>query len=120
MSVSASVASQALTVLLALASAPMLLDPVSATKNAKHLGVSTGLYLFAIGACEGLAVFGLIVGLFWQPMEIAAASLVALLMITAARAHRRAGEPMTKALPALLGLVLTAVVISDQIFMLAG
>jgi hypothetical protein len=120
MSVSTSVASLVLTVLLALVSAPKLLDAVPAAKNSKRLGVSTGLYLFAVGACEGLAVFGLIVGLFWQPMEIAAASLVALLMITAAGAHRRAGEPTTKALPALLGLVLTAVVISDQIFMVAG
>jgi hypothetical protein len=41
-------------------------------------------------------------------MEMAAASLVSLLMITVAGAHRRAGEPMMKALPMLLGCVLAA------------
>jgi hypothetical protein len=119
MFVATSVASLVLTVFLALASAPKLLDPVSVAKNAKHLGVSTGLYLFVVGACKGLAAFGLIVGLFWHPMEITAASLVALLMFAVAGAHRRAGEPMKEALPALLGLVLAAIVLGEQIFVLA-
>jgi hypothetical protein len=113
------VAPLVVTALLATASAPQLLDPVSATKNGEHLGVSTGLYLFVVGACRGLAVVGLFVGLFWWPMEIVAASGVALLMIAALDAHRRAGEPMSKALPALLGLVLAAAVISGQVLMLA-
>jgi hypothetical protein len=62
MSVVTSVAALVLTVLLALAAGPKLLDPDSATTNAKHLGISTGLYLLGVGACEGLTVFGLIVG----------------------------------------------------------
>lgn len=113
------VVSLVLSVLLSTASAPQLLDAASATKNAEHLGVSGGLYLCVVGACKGLAVVGLIVGLFWWPMEIAAASGVTLLMIAAVGAHRRAGEPMSKALPALLGLVLAAGVISGQVLMLA-
>jgi hypothetical protein len=65
MSVVTSVEALVLTVLLALAAGPKLLDPVSATKNAKHLGISTGLYLFGVGACEGLAVLWLIAGFVW-------------------------------------------------------
>jgi DoxX-like family len=119
MSAATIVASLALTVLLAAASAPKLLDPVSARKNAERLGVSTGLYLYIVGACQGLAVVGLIVGLFWWPLEIVAASGVGLLMIAVVGDHRRAGEPMSKALPASLGLVLAAFVIGGQVVMLA-
>jgi hypothetical protein len=119
MSAATIVASLVLTVLLAAASAPKLLDPVSARKKAERLGVSTGLYLDIVGACQGLPVVGLIVGLFWWPLEIVAASGVALLMIAVVGAHRRAGEPMSKALPASLGLVLAAFVIGGQIVMLA-
>jgi hypothetical protein len=56
MSATTIVVSLVLTALLAAGSAPKLLSPASATKNAEHLGVSTGLYLFAVGACEAIAV----------------------------------------------------------------
>jgi hypothetical protein len=52
-------------------------------------------------------------------MGIAAASGVVLLMIGALGTHRHSGEPMSKALPASLGLVLAAVVIGGQLSMLA-
>jgi hypothetical protein len=77
------VASLVLAVLLAAAFRPELLDPESAAKKAAHLGVSKGLYLLAVGACRGLVLVGLIVGLFWWPMEIVAASGVILLMVFA-------------------------------------
>jgi hypothetical protein len=112
------VVSLVLSVLLAVASAPKLLGEASATKNAERLGVSVGLYLFVVGAGEGLAVVGLVVGLFWWPMEIVAASGVVLLMMGVVGAHRRAGEPMSEALPAVLGLVLAAGVIGGQVLML--
>jgi hypothetical protein len=100
--------------------APLVVTALlSTTKNAELLGVSTGLYPFVVGACRGLAIVGLFVGLIWWPMEIVAASGVALLMIAAMDAHRRAGEPAGKALPAFLGLVLAAGVISGQVLMLA-
>jgi hypothetical protein len=52
-------------------------------------------------------------------MEVVAASGVVLLMIGVLGAHRRAGEPMSEALPAVLGLVLAAGVIGGQVLMLA-
>jgi hypothetical protein len=119
MSVTTIVASQVLSVLLAVASAPKLLGEASATKNAEHLGVSVGFYLFVVGAGQGLVVVGLVIGLFWWPMEIVAASSVVLLMIGVLSTHRRAGEPMSEALPAVLGLVLAAGVIGGQVLMLA-
>lgn len=118
MSFATIVVSLILSVLLAVASAPQLLGQASATKNAEHLGVSVGLYLFAVGAGEGLVVMGLVVGLFWWPMEIMGASGAVVLMIGVVGAHRRAGEPMSEALTAVLGLVLAAGVIGGQVLML--
>jgi hypothetical protein len=118
MSVATSVVSLSLSVLLAVASAPKLLGEASATKNAEHLGVSVTLYLFVASAGEGLVVVGLVIGLYWWPIEIVAASGVVLLMIGVVRAHRRAGEPMSEALPAGLGLLLAAGVIGGQVLML--
>jgi hypothetical protein len=86
-------ASLVLAVLLAVASTLMLLDPVSVTKNAEHLGAARGLYLYVVGACRGLAIMGLIVGLYWWPMEIVAASGDVLLMIAAVGSHRHSGNP---------------------------
>src|ERR1700727_3015549 len=51
-----------------------------APKNAEHPGGSVGLYLFVVGAGEGLGVVGFVIGLFWWPMELVAASGVVLLM----------------------------------------
>ena len=90
------VVSLVLSVLLAVASAPKLLGEASATKNAERLGVSVGLYLFVVGAGEGLAVVGLVVGLFWWPMEIVAAGSAALLVIGAVCTHRHSDEPMSR------------------------
>lgn len=118
MSFATLVVSLTLSVLLAVASAPKLLGEASATKNAALLGVSVGLYLFVVGAGEGLGVVGLVVGLFWWPMEIVAASGVVLLMTGVVGAHRRAGDPMSEALPAVLGLVLAGGVIGAQVLML--
>ena len=95
MSFTTFVVSHTLSVLLAVASAPKILGEASATKNAEHPGVSVGLYLFVVGAGEGLGVVGFVIGLFWWPMELVAASGVVLLMIGVVGAHRRAGESMS-------------------------
>jgi len=112
------VASLCLTVVLAAATVPNLLGSAFATKNAERLGISTGLYLFGVGASRGLAIVGVVVGLFWWPIGVVAAGAVALLMIAAVGAHWRTGEPVSKALPAVIGLVLIAVVIAGQVLML--
>jgi DoxX-like family len=110
------VASLFLTVVLAVATAPNLLGSASTSKNAEHLGVSTGFYVSLVSSCEGLVVLGIVIGLYWWPVEIVAASAVAVLMIAAVAAHRRAGEPIRTAIPAAFGLVLAAVVVAGQVW----
>jgi hypothetical protein len=117
MSAATIVASLVLIALLAAAPTSKLLDPVSARKNAEHLGVSTGVYLFVVSACEGLTLVGLIFGLFCWTWEIVAASGVALLVIAALVGHRHSGEPTRAALPIPLGLFTAAAVIGGQLLL---
>ncbi|MGI5193224.1 DoxX family protein [Streptomyces sp. CA-288835] len=85
-----------LSVLLALATlaagAPkaLLKGDVSAGLQS-HMGLSAGLVRF-IGLAEVAAAVGLIVGLFWQPLGIAAAIGFALTMVGAVGFHARAGD----------------------------
>jgi hypothetical protein len=55
------------------------------------MGLSTGLVRF-IGLAEVSAAAGLIVGLFWQPLGIAAAVGFAVLLIGAIGFHAKAGD----------------------------
>ncbi|WP_328767027.1 DoxX family protein [Streptomyces sp. NBC_00286] len=56
-----------------------------------HMGLSAGL-VRSIGLAEVAAAVGLIVGLFWQPLGIAAAIGFALTMVGAVGFHARAGD----------------------------
>jgi uncharacterized membrane protein YphA (DoxX/SURF4 family) len=56
-----------------------------------HMGLSPGLVRF-IGLAEVSAAAGLIVGLFWQPLGIAAAVCFAVLLIGAIGFHAKAGD----------------------------
>ncbi|MGP4088246.1 DoxX family protein [Streptomyces sp. KR55] len=56
-----------------------------------HMGLSTGLVRF-IGLAEVAAAVGLIVGLFWQPLGIAAAIGFAITMVGAVGFHAKAGD----------------------------
>jgi uncharacterized membrane protein YphA (DoxX/SURF4 family) len=56
-----------------------------------HMGLSTGLIRF-IGLAEVCAAAGLIVGLFWRPLGIAAAVGFAVLLIGAIGFHAKAGD----------------------------
>ncbi|MFE9650727.1 DoxX family protein [Streptomyces sp. NPDC006365] len=56
-----------------------------------HLGLSAGLVRF-IGLAEVAAAVGLIVGLFWQPLGIAAAMGFAITMVGAVGFHAKAGD----------------------------
>jgi hypothetical protein len=69
-----------------------------------------------LSACKGLVILSLVIGLYWRPIEVVVASGVAVLMIAAVGAHRRAGEPISKALPAALGLAVAAVVVAGQVW----
>lgn len=56
-----------------------------------HMGLSAGLVRF-IGLAEVAAAVGLVVGLFWQPLGIAAAIGLIVTMIGAVGFHAKAGD----------------------------
>src|SRR5690348_5057428 len=59
-----------------------------------------------VGALELAAVAGLLIGLAWAPLGIAAAAGLVLLMAGAAISHKRAGDPFPRvAAPAALGVL---------------
>jgi hypothetical protein len=85
-----------LSVLLALATLAAgtpkaLLKGEVSTGLQSHMGLSTGLVRF-IGLAEVAAAVGLIVGLFWQPLGIAAAMGFAVAMVGAVGFHAKAGD----------------------------
>ncbi|MFF3372605.1 DoxX family protein [Streptomyces sp. NPDC002680] len=104
-----------LSVLLALvtlaAGAPktMLKGDVSAGLQS-HMGLSAGLVRF-IGLAEVAAAVGLVVGLFWQPLGIAAAVGFGITMIGAVGFHAKVGDyadPATRG-NAMAPIILTLV-----------
>lgn len=56
-----------------------------------HMGLSAGLIRF-IGLAEAAAAVGLVVGLFWQPLGIAAALGFAVTMVGAIGFHAKMGD----------------------------
>ncbi|WAU82527.1 DoxX family protein [Streptomyces sp. Qhu-G9] len=74
---------------------------------AAHLGRSPGLYR-VVGALEVAGGAGLLAGLAWVPLGVAAATGLALLMAAAAVVHLRHGDPPVRAVPAAV-LALAAV-----------
>ena len=59
-----------------------------------------------IGAAELAAAAGLLVGLRWHPLGLAAAAGMAVLLTGAVITHRRAGDSGKEMAPALLALVI--------------
>jgi DoxX-like family len=118
MAVATAVATLLLAAVLAGSSATKLLGTRFSTDTAAHLGLSRRLNRF-VGICEAAAVVGLIAGLCWRPLVIAAAAGVVLLMIGALGFHRRAGDSLGRAAPALLVLFLALAVIAGQAWLLA-
>ncbi len=59
-----------------------------------------------IGACELAGVAGVLVGLIWAPIGIAAAIGLALLSVGAIAFHRRASDGFADTAPAVIGLAL--------------
>ncbi|MFD5752500.1 DoxX family protein [Streptomyces sp. NPDC127033] len=82
-----------------------------------HMGLSAGLVRF-IGLAELAAAVGLVVGLFWQPLGIAAAIGFAITMAGAIVFHTRAGDyanPETRnssMAPIMLGLIAVAAAVT--------
>lgn len=80
--------------LLAAAMLASLIRKASGAKSSMalraRLGVTSGLWTVAAIA-EGAAAIGLIAGLWWPPLGVAAALGTALLMLAALAAHARVG-----------------------------
>src|SRR5215469_5208633 len=75
-------------------------------KSAAHFGISWPRYRL-IGAAELAAAAGILIGLWWHPLGVAAAAGMALLLLGAIVTHRKAADRAKKMAPALLGLFLT-------------
>jgi hypothetical protein len=72
---------------------PKLTGQAQMRERMAHLGVSAGLTRL-IGGLEIAAVVGLLLGLLWAPIGVAAAVGLTLLMIGAAVYHARAKDPV--------------------------
>jgi uncharacterized membrane protein YphA (DoxX/SURF4 family) len=75
-------------------------------QSAAHFGIPWPRYRL-IGAAEAAAAAGILIGLWWHPLGVAAAAGMALLLLGAVITHRRAGDTGKEAAPALIALALT-------------
>ncbi|MDT5080552.1 MAG: hypothetical protein QOJ80_5189 [Mycobacterium sp.] len=103
------VATVIVTILLAalfgFASAIKLLGVRQSLEIRDHLGISATNWR-GIGLLELAGVIGVLAGLWWPPLGIAAATGLALLSVGAIVSHIRASDRADESIPAAIGLVL--------------
>lgn len=87
------------------ASAKLLGHP-KMQKSAAHFGIPWRRYRL-IGVAELAAAAGVLAGLWWHPLGVAAAVGMILLLIGALLTHRRTLDSAKEMTPALLTLVIT-------------
>ena len=75
-------------------------------KSAAHFGIPWPRYRL-IGAAELAAAAGILSGLWWHPLGVAAAAGTALLLLGALVTHGRAADSGKEMAPALLALAIT-------------
>jgi uncharacterized membrane protein YphA (DoxX/SURF4 family) len=75
-------------------------------KSAAHFGIPWPQYRL-IGVAELAAAAGILIGLWWHPLGLAAAAGTALLLLGAISTHRKAADNLKEMAPALLALLLT-------------
>jgi uncharacterized membrane protein YphA (DoxX/SURF4 family) len=75
-------------------------------QSAAHFGISWPRYRL-IGVAELAAAAGILIGLWWHPLGVAAAAGMAVLLLGAIITHRKAADRVKDIVPALVGLVLT-------------
>jgi uncharacterized membrane protein YphA (DoxX/SURF4 family) len=75
-------------------------------QSAAHFGISWPRYQL-IGVAELAAAVGVLIGLWWHPLGLAAAAGMALLLLGAVITHRRAADSGKEMAPALLALAIT-------------
>ena len=73
---------------------------------AAHFGIPWSRYRL-IGVAELAAAAGILIGLWWHPLGLAAAAGMALLVLGAIIAHRKAADRAKEMAPAWLALLLT-------------
>ena len=105
----------ALTVILAAVflstAVPKLAGKAQMRQRMDHLGVSPGLTR-VLGVLELAAVAGLLLGLLWAPLGIAAAVGIALQMVGAVVYHARAKDPAAETLtPVIFAVAAVALVV---------
>jgi hypothetical protein len=74
-------------------------------KSAAHFGIPWSRYRL-IGIAELAAAAGVLIGLWWHPLGVAAAAGMALLLLGAMITHRRAADRGKEMAPALLALAI--------------
>ena len=75
-------------------------------KSAAHFGIPWPRYRL-IGVAELAAAAGVLIGLWWHPLGVAAAAGIALLLLGALIAHGRATDSGKEMAPALFALAIT-------------
>jgi uncharacterized membrane protein YphA (DoxX/SURF4 family) len=75
-------------------------------QSAARFGISWPRYQL-IGVAELAAAAGVLIGLWWHPLGLAAATGMALLLLGAIIAHRRAADSGKDMAPALVTLAIT-------------
>jgi len=83
-----------------------LLGHTKMQKSAAHFGIPWHRYRL-IGVAELAAAAGVLIGLWWHPLGVAAAAGMVLLLTGALIIHRRALDSAKEMAPALLALVVT-------------
>jgi uncharacterized membrane protein YphA (DoxX/SURF4 family) len=73
---------------------------------AAHFGIPWSRYRL-IGVAELAAAAGILIGLWWHPLGLAAAAAMALLLLGAIVAHRKAADSAQEMAPAWVALLLT-------------
>ena len=87
------------------ASAKLLGHP-KMQKSAAHFGIPWRRYRL-IGVAELAAGAGVLIGLWWHPLGLAAAAGMAVLLIGAIVTHRKASDGVKEMAPAVVALLLS-------------
>ena len=75
-------------------------------QSAAHFGIPWPRYRL-IGVAELAAAAGILIGMWWHPLGVAAAAGMALLLLGALITHRRAADSRKETAPAMLALAVT-------------
>jgi uncharacterized membrane protein YphA (DoxX/SURF4 family) len=75
-------------------------------QSARHFGIPWSRYRL-IGIAEFAAAVGVLAGLWWHPLGLAAAAEMTLLLLGAVITHRQAADGGKEMAPALLALAIT-------------